>query len=305
MSVSVGSGAGLSRRLGLIGGVLMVILWGSAPASAQVEAQGEAAAEGGAQVEKKRAQKKKKKKKKKRKKKKRQHVEGQTATTEAEDAKEGEGMPVGEPEDPTGAGAGVAKGVGAVEAVAGAGAAEAVAGAGAAEAVAGAGAAERRVIAEDFGGRLEVLQPEGKDWGCDSRKAQQQGSMVSMITCRSTQAGQFFFMTAKWYTVPAEQVLKSEALAKEYVGHYDKMFREIEVVREGEANLRGHAAYEIELKMSHAKMGKIRKRERFAAVGRGVLLLSAEGREDSYEAMEAAITAWFEHSQLQLPPGIE
>lgn len=287
MSVSVGSGAGLSRRLGLIGGVLMVILWGSAPASAQVEAQGEAAAEGGAQVEKKRAQKKKKKKKKKRKKKKRQHVEGQTATTEAEDAKEGEGMPVGEPEDPTGAGAGVAKGVGAVEAVA------------------GAGAAERRVIAEDFGGRLEVLQPEGKDWGCDSRKAQQQGSMVSMITCRSTQAGQFFFMTAKWYTVPAEQVLKSEALAKEYVGHYDKMFREIEVVREGEANLRGHAAYEIELKMSHAKMGKIRKRERFAAVGRGVLLLSAEGREDSYEAMEAAITAWFEHSQLQLPPGIE
>lgn len=143
-------------------------------------------------------------------------------------------------------------------------------------------------------GLISVPRPAGDGWECVEQVASEPGQEASLIKCRHTDRARFFFLMAKDYSVPADQIRSAEELAtRVFPTTYEKLFASHEIRETRAVTHAGKPAHELQLDAVHASMGKIRKRERVITHDNRVFVLSAEGMPDVFDAEAAAIEAWF------------
>ena len=143
-------------------------------------------------------------------------------------------------------------------------------------------------------GLVAALCPGGSAWECLEQIASETGQEATLIKCRHVDRGRFFFLMAKDYSVPTEEIKTPDDLANRvFPGTYQKLFQSHEIVDSKALVHAGHPAQELRVEAVHASMGPIRKRERVITAGNHVFVLSAEGKPDVYDAEYPAIEAWF------------
>lgn len=142
-------------------------------------------------------------------------------------------------------------------------------------------------------GLVSAPRPRGEGWECEERVARPPDPETTLIKCRQTTPGRFFFFMAKDYAVPEEQIRRPEGIVREVLPRtYDKLYESYTFTREEPVLVAGNAGIDLWIDAVHAKTGPIRKRERVLTQGQHVFILSAEGLPPDYEAEEAAIDAW-------------
>lgn len=143
-------------------------------------------------------------------------------------------------------------------------------------------------------GLVAAPRPAGEGWECVEQTATDPGAEATLIKCRRTDRSRFFFLMAKDYVVPPEQVRPAGDLAdKVFPATYDKLFQSHRVTSSTAVGHAGLPAHELQLEAVHASMGPIRKRERVVVKGTHVFVISAEGKPEVFDAERATIDAWF------------
>ncbi|MFY0533668.1 hypothetical protein [Nannocystis pusilla] len=75
-------------------------------------------------------------------------------------------------------------------------------------------------------GLVAAPRPSGDGWECVEQTAAEPGQETTLIKCRHTDKARFFFLLAKDYAVPPDQVRSAEQLANEvFPATYQKLFR--------------------------------------------------------------------------------
>lgn len=153
-------------------------------------------------------------------------------------------------------------------------------------------------------GLVAAPRPAGDGWECVEQTATDPGQEATLIKCRHTDRARFFFLMAKDYTVPPEQVRHAADLATAvFPATYERLFESHRINESKAVTHAGKPAHEIRLDAVHASMGPIRKRERVAVDGTHVFVISAEGKPEVFDAEAAAIEAWFAGAKFKnLPP---
>lgn len=149
-------------------------------------------------------------------------------------------------------------------------------------------------------GLITVTPPEGPGWEVEARALDMPGEgHAAHVKCRRAVAGEFFFLVAKDYTVPAEQVLPPERLLREvYPRDYARMFDQVKVDVIQPRVLGGHEWWEAGFQLVHARLGPIVKLERVTCAGEHVLTVSGEGAPDAMRAHFATLTAWLDGTRF-------
>ncbi|MFZ6179154.1 hypothetical protein [Nannocystis pusilla] len=143
-------------------------------------------------------------------------------------------------------------------------------------------------------GLVAAPRPSGDGWECVEQTAAEPGQETTLIKCRHTDKARFFFLLAKDYAVPPDQVRSAEQLANEvFPATYQKLFQKFEVTESKPTTRDGKPGHELRISAVHASMGEIRKRELVHTAGNHVFVVSAEGLPDVFDAESAAIEAWF------------
>lgn len=144
-------------------------------------------------------------------------------------------------------------------------------------------------------GLVAAPRPDGAGWECvEQSAAPQPGQEATLIKCRHTDRDRFFFLMAKDYAVPADQVKPPDVLANEvFPATYQKLFQRFEVKQTTPVTVGTRTGHELQIEATHASMGEIRKRERVLTEGTHVFVVSAEGKPEVFDAEAAAIEAWF------------
>lgn len=143
-------------------------------------------------------------------------------------------------------------------------------------------------------GLVGAPRPSGDGWECVEQTATDPGQEATLIKCRHTDRSRFFFLMAKDYSVPPEQVRPAEELATQvFPATYQKLFQSHQIRGSKPVDHAGVPAHELDIEAVHASMGPIRKRERVFIKGTHVFVISAEGKPEEFDAEAAAITAWF------------
>lgn len=174
------------------------------------------------------------------------------------------------------------------------GAAEPEAAAAEAEAAAAAGPSGGAAEFASSDGKVRAPRPAGDGWECEERVASAPDPETTLIKCRHSDRGRFFFMMAKDYAVPSEQVRSPETIVREVLPKtYTKLYERFSTTREEPVIFRGVAGVDTWIEAHHAKAGAIRKRERVLTRGEHVFIISAEGTPAVFDAESAAIDAWF------------
>lgn len=146
-------------------------------------------------------------------------------------------------------------------------------------------------------------RPPGDGWECVEQVAKEPGQETTLIKCRHTDRAQFFFLMAKDYAVPPEQVRGAEELAtRVFPTTYQKLFQSHVITDAHAVELAGRPGHEIWVEAVHASMGPIRKRERVFTHGNHVFVLSAEGKPEVFDRETAAIEAWFSGARFKNLP---
>lgn len=149
-------------------------------------------------------------------------------------------------------------------------------------------------------GQVTVAKPADSSFECVQNQQSRGTVNVTMVKCRKTSGG-FFFMLAKVYNVPSNQVLSAKKLATEvYMASYKRLFRNHRIAKQGPCKIQGHDGYEIELLAEHASKGAIHKKERVAVKGTNVVVVSAEGDPKQVEQNKKIIAAWFQGARFAL-----
>lgn len=139
-------------------------------------------------------------------------------------------------------------------------------------------------------GQVAAPRPAGDGWDC----VEQAADGATLIKCRRTDRSKFFFVMAKDYVVPADQVRTAEALATVvFPTTYQQLFTSHEIRESRAVDHAGEPAHEVSLDAVHASMGKIRKRERVIVQDDHVFVISAEGLPEAFDAEAATTEAWF------------
>lgn len=152
-------------------------------------------------------------------------------------------------------------------------------------------------------GLVAAPRPPGDGWECVEQTASEPGNEATLIKCRHTDRERFFFLMAKDYAVPADQVRSAEELATHvFPTTYQKLFQSHEVRESKAVDHAGKPAYELRIEAVHASMGAIRKHERVITRGNHVFVLSAEGKPEVFDGEAAAIAAWFSGARFKNLP---
>jgi hypothetical protein len=152
-------------------------------------------------------------------------------------------------------------------------------------------------------GLVAAPRPAGDVWEGLEQGSTQPGQEASLIKCRHTDRERFFFLMAKDYSVPADQVRTPDVLANEvYPTTYKTLFQSYEIKESKPVTVGTRTGHELRIEATHASMGPIRKRERVLTEGNHVFLLSAEGKPDVFDAESAAIEAWFTGARFKHLP---
>lgn len=148
-------------------------------------------------------------------------------------------------------------------------------------------------------GQVSAARPSGLGWECLQQEAAEPFP-VTLVKCRRTVEGEFFFMLAKVYEVPADQVLPSHDLVtRVYPKDYAKLFERHTVRATSKATHQKNKGYEIRLDAHHKERGDISKVERVFTKGQRVFLLSAEGAPAQLTAHKSDIAAWFKSAHFK------
>lgn len=149
-------------------------------------------------------------------------------------------------------------------------------------------------------GLISVTPPAGPEWEVEARALDMPGEgHASLIKCRRAVAGEFFFMVAKDYTVPPEQVLPPERLLREvYASDYARMFDQVKVDVIQPRVVDGREWWEAGFQLVHARLGSIVKLERVTCAGEHVLVVSGEGAPDAMRAHFATLSAWLDGTRF-------
>lgn len=143
-------------------------------------------------------------------------------------------------------------------------------------------------------GAVAGPRPPGDGWECVEQRSPAPGQEVTLIKCRRTDRERFFFLMAKDYAVPADQVRAADTLATQvFPETYKQLFTRHAITQTREASLAGRTGTEVTLDAEHASMGPIKKRELVLTAGDHVFVVSAEGKPEVFAAESAAIEAWF------------
>lgn len=152
-------------------------------------------------------------------------------------------------------------------------------------------------------GLVAAPRPPGDGWECVEQIAKEPGQEATLIKCRHTDRAQFFFLMAKDYAVPADQVRSAEDLATVvFPTTYQKLFQSHEVRETRPVDHAGRPGHELRIEAVHASMGPIRKRERVLTHADHVFVLSAEGKPEVFDRETAAIDAWFSGARFKNLP---
>jgi hypothetical protein len=152
-------------------------------------------------------------------------------------------------------------------------------------------------------GLVAAPRPPGDGWECVENASRAPGQEATLIKCRRTDRARFFFLMAKDYAVPADQVRSPEVLStRVFPATYRSLFTSHEIRESNHVEHAGRDAHEILMDAEHAGMGKIRKRERVITHGNHVFVLSAEGKPEVFDAESAAISAWFSGARFKNMP---
>jgi ethanolamine ammonia-lyase small subunit len=145
----------------------------------------------------------------------------------------------------------------------------------------------------DSKGLITVPFASGTAWDCAEKSGSQAGAEALLVRCRSKAPGEFFFMMAKDYTVPKEQVMAADKLATTvYKRDYEKFFKTVKYTKTGPVKQGRLQWYELAFQAEHAAKGPIHKVERVLVKGTHVLLLSAEGAPKDFAAHQVDTGRW-------------
>ncbi len=161
---------------------------------------------------------------------------------------------------------------------------------------------EEELATEDL--QVRVRAPGGADWEFERFVDAKGEAPVALVKARRKDRTQFFFLMAKVYTVPQNQVLPAEeVMMRAYRKNYEKLFTDIRYETSGPVEFRGYEGHETQITMRHAKIGEIKKLERIVADGRNVFLVSAEGKPEVWPEMTGVVERWFATVEFKaLPP---
>lgn len=148
-------------------------------------------------------------------------------------------------------------------------------------------------------GQVSAARPAGLGWECLQQTAAEP-YRVTLVKCRRTVQGEFFFMLAKVYDVPAEQVLSPhDLITRVYPKDYAKLFDRHTVRATTKATHQKSKGYEIRMDAHHKERGDVAKVERVFTKGQQVFLLSAEGAPAQVAAHKDDIAAWFKSAHFK------
>jgi hypothetical protein len=152
-------------------------------------------------------------------------------------------------------------------------------------------------------GLVAAPRPSGDGWECVEQTATEAGQEATLIKCRRTDRARFFFLLAKDYAVPPDQVRSAEQLATDvFPSTYQKLFQKFEVLESKPTTRDGRPGHELRISAVHASMGEIRKRELVQTAGNHVFVVSAEGLPDVFDAEASVIEAWFSGARFKNLP---
>ena len=150
--------------------------------------------------------------------------------------------------------------------------------------------------------RIVVPIPGPEGWEC-LEQASEDGVTVVVAKCRRVVEGEFFFLLAKIYAVPADQVLSAEELSNGvYRLNYEGFFDTVTWQRSEAAMVGQHSGWETEFDAVHSSRGTIHKIERAVVLGESVFLWSAEGNPALFPVFESEIARWWSETRFpELP----
>lgn len=145
-------------------------------------------------------------------------------------------------------------------------------------------------------GLVAAPRPPGDGWEC----LEQSTAEATLIKCRQVDPSRFFFLMAKDYSVPPDQVRSPEDLVMTvFPATYQKLFTAHTITEAHAVTHAGAPGHEAWIDAAHASAGQIRKRERVITRGHRVFVLSAEGTPAVFDAEAAATEAWFSGARFK------
>lgn len=143
-------------------------------------------------------------------------------------------------------------------------------------------------------GKVAAPRPSGDAWECEEKIAGAPDPDTTLIKCRHRDRARFFFMMAKDYAVPPDEVRTPEGIVRDVLPTtYGKLFERHTITRQEPVLHRGAAGVDLWIDAVHATIGPVRKRERVLTRGEHVFIISAEGMPEVFDGEGATIDAWF------------
>jgi hypothetical protein len=144
---------------------------------------------------------------------------------------------------------------------------------------------------------VRVRDPEGPGWRTHLIEANGALMRASEIKCTRTDPGEFFFLIAKDYTVPLDQIASAETLLRQvYPKTYLRMFSRVQLDWLGERVVGDKTWVEAGFQFMHPVRGHVVKVERVMVLGQHVLILSGEGNPADMNRHAATMSAWMERT---------
>ncbi|MGE5182894.1 MAG: hypothetical protein ACM31C_12560, partial [Acidobacteriota bacterium] len=112
-------------------------------------------------------------------------------------------------------------------------------------------------------GLITVNAPHEEGWAVETvAGVVQAATSTTLVKCKRTVPGEFLFLMAKDYTVPAENVVTAEQLLRElYPASYAKLFASVKLDALRDKQVHGCTWWEASYSFVHAKLGAITKIE--------------------------------------------
>lgn len=152
-----------------------------------------------------------------------------------------------------------------------------------------------QIFASDDG-LVSAPRPSGDSWECIEQLSRPPKPPVTVIKCRQRDSEErFFFLLAKDYEVAPERRLTVDAIIQDVLPNtYNDLFERFEIRSTIEIEHQHAEGRELLIDAAHPGIGPIRKRERLFVRGDHVLIVSAEGQPELFDAFKADIDAWIE-----------
>ena len=152
----------------------------------------------------------------------------------------------------------------------------------------------RPMFASDDGLVRAPLPADDAQWECIRQTSQPPKPPTTLIKCRQRESSRFFFLLAKDYEVTPEQRRDVDGIIREVLPMtYERLFDSFTITGTTPVVHQGSEGREVEIRAVHSGLGEIRKRERLFVRGDHVLVISAEGRPELFDAVAEDIDAWF------------